>query len=204
VKKYGQAVGNVGAWAKVPLLENSDDYIVESEAVTEYVIRNVEGPGRVDDDRMYPLNDPTACQCVDSFLRKWYPVVDKYYGVLCATSEKEVRSKQQKFVTSLFELEKELCCQGDFILGDTFSLGECIAAPWVQRFFVTLPYFRAIDFETDVLKENGLDRTCAWMRAVRERPSVLRSKCPEDEILAAAVRYYVSYVSPAAPGTSRF
>uniref|UniRef100_A0A7R9ZG78 GST C-terminal domain-containing protein n=1 Tax=Pseudictyota dubia TaxID=2749911 RepID=A0A7R9ZG78_9STRA len=86
---------------------------------------------------------------------------------------------------------------GDFLLGDSFSLAECIAAPWVQRLFVTLPYFRSVDFRKTVLPYK---RTKKWMDAVRARSSVTVTKCPEDEIVAAARRYYVSYISPGSPG----
>ena len=72
-----------------------------------------------------------------------------------------------------------------------------MAAPWVQRFFVTLPYFRGIDFD-DVLR--AFDALPGWTRAVRDRASCRESICPEGEMLDAAKRYYVSYLSPGATG----
>ena len=75
------------------------------------------------------------------------------------------------------------------------SVTECIAAPWVQRFFVTLPCYRNIYFH-DILKKNQFERTASWMKAVRARSSIIESKCCEDEMLAAAKRYYVSYITP--------
>ena len=79
-----------------------------------------------------------------------------------------------------------------------FSFAECVAAPWVQRFFVTLPYFRGIDFEGDILR--AFDALPGWMRAVRDRASCRESICPEGEMIDAAKRYYVSYLSPGATG----
>merc|ERR1711939_1275348 len=45
----------------------------------------------------------------------------------------------------------ELLNRAPFLLGDDFSFAECICAPWVQRFFVTLPYFRGIDFDHRII-----------------------------------------------------
>ena len=60
------------------------------------------------------------------------------------------------------------------------------------------PYFRGIDFEGDVLR--AFDALPGWMRAVRDRASCQESICPEGEMLDAAKRYYVSYLSPGARG----
>ena len=60
------------------------------------------------------------------------------------------------------------------------------------------PYFRGIDFEGDVLR--AFDSLAAWMRAVRDRASCQESICPEGEMIDAAKRYYVSYLSPGATG----
>ena len=38
------------------------------------------------------------------------------------------------------------------------------------------------------------------MRAVRDRASCKESICPEGEMIDAAKRYYVSYLSPGATG----
>uniref|UniRef100_A0A7S1BKN8 GST C-terminal domain-containing protein n=1 Tax=Corethron hystrix TaxID=216773 RepID=A0A7S1BKN8_9STRA len=154
---------------------------------------------------MYPLQDFVARQRVDSFLAAWYPTVDSYYDILTSRGETAVGRAVIDFVASLAVLEEELGRGSDvkegapFVLGKIFSLAECVAAPWVQRFFMTLPHFRGIDFEEDILSQNGFKQTAHWMRAVIDRPSVIASKCPEDEVMAAAMRYYVSYVSPGAP-----
>jgi hypothetical protein len=68
------------------------------------------------------------------------------------------------------------------------SVTECIAAPWVQRFFVTLPCYRNIYFH-DILKKNQFERTASWMKAVRARLVFYhRKQVLQDEILAAAKR----------------
>mmetsp|Transcript_31991 Transcript_31991/g.52828 ORF Transcript_31991/g.52828 Transcript_31991/m.52828 type:complete len:118 (+) Transcript_31991:426-779(+) len=82
-----------------------------------------------------------------------------------------------------------------------FSVAECIAAPWVQRIFVTLPYYRSMDFSGDILM--AYPKVERWMEAVRNKPSVIASMCPEDEMKAAAERYYVSFVTKGAPAAAK-
>jgi len=188
--------------AKVPLLEHGDNLVVESDLVTKYVAQHVGEEG------MYPYD---ARDEMDSFLEEtWYPVVDRYYDYLCASSRKGADAARKKFCVSLRMLNDELFIgrddssfehfkNGDFFLGEQFSVVECIAGPWLQRFLVTLPYFRGVDFMTEILPEE-CTRLEKWVRAVTARQSVMESACSDDEILAAARKYYVSYLSPGAPG----
>jgi glutathione S-transferase len=193
LEKYRLAAGSPVASGMVPLLEHQEQLVIESDVVAKYVAQNV---GEKDD--MYPATtNPEACQAIDQFLSTWYPVVDKYYDLLCAGSVQSAKKRQEIFADSLSVLESQLLDDG-FLLGDTFSLAECICAPWVQRFFVTLPYFRGIDFQEQIL--SLYPNVARWMAAVSSRPSVLESKCDEEEMLNAARRYYVSFVSPDAPG----
>mmetsp|Transcript_28136 Transcript_28136/g.39580 ORF Transcript_28136/g.39580 Transcript_28136/m.39580 type:complete len:151 (-) Transcript_28136:191-643(-) len=148
---------------------------------------------------MYPVQDAESRLRIDRFLQYWDTVVDAYYTYLCASNESSAKLGKQEFSESLVKLEEYLVGDGDYCLGNTFSIAECIAAPWVQRFFVTLPYFRGADFGSDVLPEQCKE-VAKWMDAVRKRPSVIASACPDDEMLAAARKYYVSFVSPGAPG----
>eukprot|EP01083_Nonionella_stella_P133090 404646_1 len=82
---------------------------------------------------------------------------------------------------------------GDYLLGTDFSYGECISAPWVQRFYVSLPYFRGINFQDDILLANNLQCLSKWMNKVCNRPSCIESKCDEDEMIAACkdIMYYI-------------
>lgn len=189
--KYREATGG-NARGLVPLLEYDDNLVVESDVIAKYVAENI-----AKTDVMYP---PSSCEKIDGFLELWYPVTDSYYDLLRATSIKAAQRCETEFLRSLGCIENELdAADGDFLLGGVFSLAECISAPWIQRCFVTLPYFRGIDVvERMTLKR--LPRTVKWMKAVCKRSSVVESKCPEDEMLAAARRYYVSFVTPGAPG----
>mmetsp|Transcript_9650 Transcript_9650/g.14883 ORF Transcript_9650/g.14883 Transcript_9650/m.14883 type:complete len:135 (-) Transcript_9650:334-738(-) len=131
---------------------------------------------------------------------QWQDVTDTYYDLLRATSQKEVETQEAAFVKSLASIDALLHYKpGDFILGENFSYAECIAAPWIQRFYVTLPYFRGIDFENDTLSRFKF--LSSWMKAVCDRPSCVTSICPQNEMIAAGKRYYVSFLSPKATGT---
>jgi len=210
VNKYQLASGGYGS-GLVPLLEHGDNLVIESDIVAKYIAQNIVGGGgeAAAGDFLYPQdngddNDDNAFILIDEFLAQWYPTTDIYYDLLRARSLKESKRRQKDFMDALMSLEQiftheQQHHQGNFLLGDKFSLAECISAPWVQRFYVTLPYFRNIDFPQE-MESMGLERLSRWMQAVCDRPSVVTSKCPEEEMIAAAKRYYVSYITPGAPG----
>ena len=187
VEKYKQ-VGS--GTAMVPLLEHGGQYVIESTVVARYIARHVGGP------ELYPRTADDLDR-IERFLSRWNDVETTYYDLLRASSDAQVKERRALFVDRLAAVDELLGARAPFLLGEDFSFAECIAAPWVQRFFVTLPYFRGIDFD-DVLR--AFDSLAAWMRAVRDRASCQESICPEGEMLDAAKRYYVSYLSPGARG----
>ena len=173
----------------VPLLEHGQELVIESTVVTRYIAQHVGGP------ELYPRT-PDDLERIERFLSIWADVETTYYDLLRASSEAQAEERRALFVDRLAAVDK-LLDRAPFLLGDDFSFAECVAAPWVQRFFVTLPYFRGIDFD-DVLR--AFDALPGWMRAVRDRASCRESICPEGEMIDAAKRYYVSYLSPGAKG----
>ena len=193
----------------VPLLEHGQELVIESTVVARYIAQYVGGP------ELYPRT-PDDLERIERFLERWADVETTYYDLLRASSDAQAEERRALFVDRLAAVD-ELLDRAPFLLGDDFSFAECVAAPWVQRFFVTLsdsaweasrrhrlhciprrPYFRGIDFEGDVLR--AFDALPGWMRAVRDRASCQESICPEGEMLDAAKRYYVSYLSPGARG----
>lgn len=198
----------------MPLLEHGIDdelLVIESDAVAKYVAQNipgVDGGGRGEGSMCPETAEEEAL--VDSFLEGWSRVTDAYYDVLRAASQEEAERRTVSYVKSLGAVDDLLVGRrledggGPFLLGHRFSYAECIAAPWIQRFYVTLPHFRGIDdFESDILWGNDLDDLSIWMRAVCERPSCAASACTEGEMIAACERYYVSFVSPGGGGAGR-
>ena len=195
--KYKEASGGNGS-GLVPLLEHEDNLVIESDVVAKYVSQNIDGVDGKGGD-LYPNNEEDVEQ-IHQFMSRWQQVTDTYYDLLRASSQKEVRKRETAFIKSLAVVDDLLRDRtGDFILGENFSYAECIAAPWIQRCYVTLPYFRGIDFEDDIVSR--FDFMSTWMRAVCDRPSCVTSRCPESEMIAACKRYYVSFVSPGATGT---
>ena len=201
--KYQLATGN--RRGLVPLLEfGEDDLVVESDVVAKYVAQNIQGVGGKGDE-LYPKTKEDE-KLIDSFLSKWSRVTDTYYSVLTATSQKQVDQNIQSFLSSLKTIDdifknQQRSDDENFLLGGTFTYAECISAPWIQRFYVTMPYFRGIDFEKDLLLNNNFECLSNGMGAVCQRQSCIDSKCPEDEMIAACKRYYVSYLSPGASGS---
>ena len=174
----------------VPLLEHGQELVIESTVVARYIAEYVGGL------ELYPRTAEDL-ERIEGFLSCWTDVETAYYDLLRASSDAQVEERRAVFVERLAAVD-ELLDRAPFLLGDDFSFAECVAAPWVQRFFVTLPYFRGIDFEGDVLR--AFDALPGWARAVRDRASCQESICPEGEMIDAAKRYYVSYLSPGATG----
>ena len=172
------------------MLEHDGQYVIESTVVARYIAEYVGGL------ELYPRTAEDL-ERIEGFLSCWTDVETAYYDLLRASSDAQVEERRAVFVERLAAVD-ELLDRAPFLLGDDFSFAECIAGPWVQRFFVTLPYFRGIDFEGDILC--AFDSLAAWTHAVRNRASCQESICPEGEMLDAAKRYYVSYLSPGATG----
>ena len=175
--------------ALVPLLEHGGQYVIESSVVARYIAQHVGGP------ELYPRTAEDR-ERIERFLSIWADVETTYYDLLRASSDAQAEERRALFVDRLAAVD-ELLDRAPFLLGDDFSFAECIAGPWVQRFFVTLPYFRGIDFD-GVL--SAFDALPGWARAVRDRASCQESICPEGAMINAAKRYYVSYLSPGATG----
>jgi len=212
LETYQRASGRAYGAGLVPLLEHiqqpggEETLVIESDVVAKYVSQHIRGVnGRGDDLYPHEKEEEEKIELIESFLRNWDRTTDAYYSVLTATSERDVQSRKRSFVQSLEVIDNLLQQQssdgGLYLIGSKFSYAECIAAPWVQRFYVTMPYFRGIDFQRDILDDNRLERLSNWMREICHRPSCIESKCPEEEMIAACKRYYVSYISPGASGT---
>lgn len=200
--KYDRATNGSGARAKVPLLEHGSKLVVESADVVKYVAQNV--PGKYQDgDQMYPMKNEASRRKIDDFLEAWDRVVETYYQYLRAANEHEVQSTEPKFVASLEELDRKIEqfeTPGPFLLGsDLFSAAECIAAPWVQRLYTTLPYFRGLEIQD--LVPAKCQRVLQWLEAVKERKSVIATSCPQENLISATKRYFVVYVTPGSPAS---
>ena len=162
--------------------------MTESIDVCKYIGANLDP-----NNRLYP---PSERDRVDSFLQQWESVTDTYYSYLSASNKANVNSARTNFAKSLQKLEPYFPDNdGPFLLGEKFSIAECISAPWVQRFHHVIPHYRA-----ETLNDIGVSGSISkWMEAVQKRSSVIDTGVPSGEMFRAAELYYVSYVSPGAP-----
>ena len=180
----------------VPLLQLEDGSVVtESVPVARRIATALDKSGR--------LMPGEAASRIDSFCQHWTAKVEPaYYDILRAGSEPQVHVATAAFVSTLSQVEKRLqgaatdaAAPAAFLLGDDFSLAEAIAAPWVERMLLMLPYWRGID-AVALCEQHACPRTAQWLQAVAARPSVQQTSAGEAEMARAAKLYYVDYASP--------
>lgn len=183
----------------VPLLQLDDGSVI-TESIP--IARRV----AVDFDQHVQLLPPSASGDIESFIHHWTASVEPaYYGVLRASSEAQVQLAVASFLHTLAPVEERLPARSEdgaddcFLLGAQFSLAEAVAAPWVERMLLMLPYWRGID-TLELCARHGLPKTTAWMRAVAARPSVKKTSAGTEEMARAARRYFVDYATPGTPG----
>jgi glutathione S-transferase len=197
--KYAQACGNTSTRAKVPLLEYGDTLVIESLDVAKFIARNVVvgGVDSKDDQQikmMYPSEDVYSAR-IDQFIDAFEATIQAYYNFLTASSKSEADAAKGPFGESLDHLQDYLGEDGPFLLGDSFSVAECIVAPWVHRFSIVLPHFRAVTVNELV----SSPRVQAWLDAVLERPSVQSTNGPSEYVLSSTQGYFVNYITPGSP-----
>jgi glutathione S-transferase len=215
--------------AKVPLLEhhhgeNDNDTIlvVESEDVTKYI-----GQYLGTNDEMYPKDkDSNRRVRIESFIQAFEKTIQGYYQFMTATNPEQVDAGKLAFCHALHALAPLLMIPGEttgpFCLGETFSVAECYAAPWVHRYRITVPFFRGVTMREVLLQlaksksgDGGIDdrvdkdtidsvenKVTAWMDAVWNRPSVQATNGPDDKLLSATRDYFVKYVTPNSPAAA--
>jgi len=116
-------------------------------------------------------------------------------------SFKEGLANVDAFLNRLGSSKKHPQQGGPFLFGHQFTLAECNAAPFVQRCCTILPAFTggSKDQSTatstttpiDPLKicdELGLVRLKQWMEAILERPSVVTTGVPEEDMIRSTSR----------------
>eukprot|EP00929_Paragymnodinium_shiwhaense_P100937 TRINITY_DN63641_c0_g1_i1.p1 TRINITY_DN63641_c0_g1~~TRINITY_DN63641_c0_g1_i1.p1 ORF type:complete len:153 (-),score=17.80 TRINITY_DN63641_c0_g1_i1:229-687(-) len=72
--------------------------------------------------------------------------------------------------------------RGPFLLGESFSVAECLAAPLLIRGERYLRVFRGIDM-MQLARQLGLPRLHEWMEAVLDRPSLLSTSVDEQTMV---------------------
>lgn len=188
---YAKANPLDGARAKVPLLQVLDKehevYLCESIIVAEYIAEKnqVLLPQSLEERAIMRLFTDL---CGPSF---------SYFPLL--------RAKDEKLVAALKTFREGLTAvdtflnyhgsgEGPFLFGNTFTLAECNAAPFVQRACVILPAFTGQQIDSvkvnpmDICDELGLLRLKSWMEAVLSRSSVVETGVSEEELVKGTTR----------------
>jgi len=181
VELYAKANPIPNARAKVPLLQvGGDTFLTESMIVTEYVAELHRSPllpsGAEDRARMRLFIE----LCGSNF---------SYFTMLKASADKGAFEEALgTFKDGLVDTDAFLRSthpDGPFLLGDQFSLAECNVAPFVQRGCTVLPAFTGKNGSQKVdpvqlCEDMGLERMGRWIKAVRDRPSVMKTGVPSE------------------------
>jgi glutathione S-transferase len=75
---------------------------------------------------------------------------------------------------------------GPYVLGDRFSMAECVTAPFVQRANTIFAHHGLNVLE--VCQSEGYPRAAAWWKAVLERESVIATGPSPEETVESAMR----------------
>ena len=209
---YARANPLIGARAKVPLLhvlvdnDNDDDdddndvFLCESMIVAEYIAEkhNVLLPVSLEDRAIMRLFTEL---CGSSFA--YFPIlrakgdqfkvaVETFREGLVKVNSFLKHQQQQQQRNGNHDNNDE----GPFLLGATFSLAECNAAPFVQRAITILPILtgqanfppvKKVD-PLEICDELGLVQLKRWMEAILARPSVMATSVPREDLLKGTTR----------------
>ena len=113
-----------------------------------------------------------------------------YLPILRAREESKLDAAVETLKSGLKEvdsfLDKMGSDDGPFLFGNQFTLAECSVAPFVQRACIVLPTGlgsgRSIN-PLELCDVCELPRLKAWISAVLERHSVIKTGVPKDEMI---------------------
>lgn len=189
VDLYAKANPLPGARAKVPLLQVDDTTLIcESLVVAEYVAETLDN----DNKKLSLLPTSAKDRATMRLFTELCGSSFSYFPLLRAKGEK-LESALTAFKDGLIAADAFLKHHhsGPFLLGETFSLAECNAAPFVQRACTILPAFTADDSHDSkmvvnpfqICDELGLQHLKAWMEAVLARSSVVETGVPKEQLM---------------------
>lgn len=181
------------ARAKVPVLEvgapGSDEHLwlLESAVVARYVARRWA-------DRGTPLLPDDAADearmelFLDTCNSRLTPCT---YALMAAKDTATLLAKYEDLVRALVVVDRCLTVHclhdGDFVLGQRYSLAEVMTAPFVVRMLASLRGHRGVDVLA-LADELCLPRLGRWLQAVQHRPSTTATT-PAPNSLAVIAPY---------------
>jgi len=163
----------LNASGEVPtVVTPSGDIVMESEIAAEYL----DAVGDPNQPSLVPA-DPVLASKMRLAMKRFNDVVGAGYGILFnkdseqdATKAQGLREKIEKWVLTLDP-------SGPFTLGDTPSLADVHAAPFLHRFKTTLSYYRGVN-----VLEN--QRAVALCEATEALPGFLETSLPPEKFIA--------------------
>lgn len=159
---------------QVPALQLKTGVLVESELITRYVLMVLKSP-LVDLNPMETYNASYFCEKFKSFPGAWH--------ALMKTSEEDMEENTLNFFDVIRVINDTLPKEGDWALGDKFSIADVLCAPFIMR-LPALNHFHSIT----IPKISEFSRVNKWIDACSSRKSIAETTLPYDEMIAAYKR----------------
>ena len=155
---------------KVPVLQVNGTVLFESAVINEY-IEEVSGGG------MLP-KDPLAKARARAWIEFASALLFTSYSIELATTKEETHRAADRAREALARLEREI--DGEFFLGEEFSLVDAATAPGLQR----LTWYEKVVPSLEPFR--GLEKVAAWRDTLLKRPTIQRSTVVDiwDEFLS--------------------
>lgn len=168
--------------AKVPIIIDGDNQLIESNVVSEYLDVQYRSTGV----KLFPedpLNLAKVRWFVDLFSETFLPSL---FGLLRADSEESLQAAKTKMDTALKNLDKFIeqhgsSKGGDYFLGGSYSFAEVAGTPFVHRASAALPALRGYSIDK-AIQQQKLTRLDAWIKAALQRPSYQETAPPDDTV----------------------
>lgn len=152
----------ISRYGKVPAIKHGDAQIYESAIINEYLDEVFPEPPLLPSD---PAAKAIARIWIDYANTRLVPAFNK---LLRGKDTQEQEQGRREFLESLLYIEQEglgKLSNGQYLLGDNFSLVDISFYPWFERLPV-LEHFRNFSFPSQT------PRLQQWWSAVRDRDSI--------------------------------
>ncbi|KAK9824545.1 hypothetical protein WJX72_011220 [[Myrmecia] bisecta] len=191
VDKYHEINPDPNSAAKVPILIDGGNQLIESSLVVEYLEDKYpdQGASLLPED---PFQRAKVRLFVDFFNNNFQPL---QYKLLRAGSEQEVSELKEQLQSVLVNLDKFLQWHAEgssgFFLAD-YGFAETITTPFLRRALLNLPAYRGIDV-LKLVKAHRLARLESWIKASLERPSNLSTGPTDEEVVANHKKFVTQF-----------
>jgi len=165
---------NFNASGEVPtVVSPSGDIVMESEIAAEYL----DAVGDPAQAKLVP-EDPILASKMRLAMKKFNDIVGVGYGILFNQDAEQDATKAEALHAKMNAWIATLHPEGPFALGDTPSLADVHAGPFLHRFKHTLSHFRGVNVLAD-------DRAAALCAAVEALPGFIETSLPAEKFIAA-------------------